>query len=62
MFILCPRVGNDVGKPRRVEELHGQLGPEVLIGEVRGIVLLHEFDVLRVAAGPVDPEPLPGET
>ena len=60
--LLRSRIRDDVGKPGRVEELHGQLRSEVLVGEVRRIILLHEVDVTRVAAVPVRPEPLAAET
>lgn len=62
MTLLGSGISDDVGKDGRVEELHRQLRPEVLVAEVGRVVGLHEVDVLLVPVGPVDPEPLAAET
>ena len=62
MTLLGSGISDDIGKDGRVEELHRQLRPEVLVAEVGRVVGLHEVDVLLVPVGPVDPEPLAAKT
>ena len=57
VLLLCSRLHHQVSDDRGVEELHRELRREVLVAEVRRVVVGHELDGCGVAVPQVMPEP-----